>query len=528
MPRDGSNVYHRPVGIDAIANRTIESAKYNLNVSDVEQDLNTPRPIVAGGTGATSAAGARTNLHAEAAGQQVDNFASFTFENGSFWSTNASGADGPSGTAGHGLYGAAILYGADTNFQQLVAYCPDLDQTWRRRRTGSGWQAWTQMSDSSIAAMDTAYVNVAGDTMTGTLTTPGTVIDAGASSSQLVFNASGAPKWALVNYQAIDGRFSIDQPGVGGWLTIAKDTGIAHLASTITSSSPTTGALTVAGGLGIAGVINAAGNIVTAGGSFLANSATPALALTSTTTNNSIQAMAYNTGNNYFDTIGTGVTQVRTGTSSISSNVFQIAHNNGNVAFQSTVNSTSSTTGALTVAGGAGIAGNLNSGNHGIQAASGNPYMAFLIGGVTQSSVSDTGSAIAVYSNVGLTAGMSITHGASAWTAISDARLPYKRTARQVSALEGLPHVFLYEAKVNGKYELFAKAQEIAKGYPHIVKRGSGPDDYVPTGMSDEKAWGVSYDRMGIIALQACKELLEQIVQLKTRIEQLEGKREAF
>ena len=55
MPRDGSGVYSQPYP-DVVSGTTIESAKYNGNVNDVEQDLNTPRPIVAGGTGATNAA----------------------------------------------------------------------------------------------------------------------------------------------------------------------------------------------------------------------------------------------------------------------------------------------------------------------------------------------------------------------------------------------------------------------------------------------------------------------------------------
>jgi Chaperone of endosialidase len=62
MPRNPLGVYSRPPGTDAISNRTISSAAYNANVIDVETDLNLPRPISAGGTGASDAAGAITNL----------------------------------------------------------------------------------------------------------------------------------------------------------------------------------------------------------------------------------------------------------------------------------------------------------------------------------------------------------------------------------------------------------------------------------------------------------------------------------
>ena len=64
MPRDGSGIYSTPPGTHGTPNTTILSANYNSNVDDVAADLNTPRPIVAGGTGATTAAGALTALGA--------------------------------------------------------------------------------------------------------------------------------------------------------------------------------------------------------------------------------------------------------------------------------------------------------------------------------------------------------------------------------------------------------------------------------------------------------------------------------
>jgi hypothetical protein len=102
MPRDGSNIYHRPPGTDAVPDTTIESTKYNSNVADVEQDLNAPRPIVAGGTGAANAADALTNLSAEMEGQIVTNYDSNVFVSGSFYS--ASGATNPP-VAGHAFVG---------------------------------------------------------------------------------------------------------------------------------------------------------------------------------------------------------------------------------------------------------------------------------------------------------------------------------------------------------------------------------------------------------------------------------------
>jgi hypothetical protein len=62
MPRDGSNIYNPPAGTTATAGTPIESAKYNALVADLTTDANLARPIVAGGTGATTAGAALANL----------------------------------------------------------------------------------------------------------------------------------------------------------------------------------------------------------------------------------------------------------------------------------------------------------------------------------------------------------------------------------------------------------------------------------------------------------------------------------
>lgn len=64
MPRDGSGTYSLPAGVtaDATAGTTITSAKYKEGLNDIVDDLNAARPIVKGGTGATTLAGAQTAL----------------------------------------------------------------------------------------------------------------------------------------------------------------------------------------------------------------------------------------------------------------------------------------------------------------------------------------------------------------------------------------------------------------------------------------------------------------------------------
>ncbi len=72
MPRSGGGAYSLPAGslvVDGIDD--ILASQHNGPLQDIANDLNTARPIVAGGTGATTAAGARTNLGATTVGAAV-------------------------------------------------------------------------------------------------------------------------------------------------------------------------------------------------------------------------------------------------------------------------------------------------------------------------------------------------------------------------------------------------------------------------------------------------------------------------
>jgi len=62
MARNGSGVYSLPAGSTIANGETSDQTDINTPLSDLEADANAARPIVAGGTGATSASGARTNL----------------------------------------------------------------------------------------------------------------------------------------------------------------------------------------------------------------------------------------------------------------------------------------------------------------------------------------------------------------------------------------------------------------------------------------------------------------------------------
>lgn len=62
MPRNGAGVFSLPAGYLATSGQTATAAQHNDPLEDLESDMNTARPIVAGGTGATTAAAARTSL----------------------------------------------------------------------------------------------------------------------------------------------------------------------------------------------------------------------------------------------------------------------------------------------------------------------------------------------------------------------------------------------------------------------------------------------------------------------------------
>lgn len=62
MSRNGSGVYSLPAAYEVANGDTILPAQHNTPLEDLEADMNTARPVVAGGTGATTESEARDNL----------------------------------------------------------------------------------------------------------------------------------------------------------------------------------------------------------------------------------------------------------------------------------------------------------------------------------------------------------------------------------------------------------------------------------------------------------------------------------
>src|SRR6478736_1809254 len=164
MPRDGLSQYAPPPGTNGITNYTIASTKYNGFVADVTQDLNLPRPIVAGGTGANNAHDAMIALSGEIAKQVVTNYDSFAWVNGSFYSAaGATSAPNPANRF------AGIYYAnADDSYATVEARDQTTGIRYVRNKVAGVWGAWAQGA-GSVADLDAAYVNVAGDTMAGGL-----------------------------------------------------------------------------------------------------------------------------------------------------------------------------------------------------------------------------------------------------------------------------------------------------------------------------------------------------------------------
>jgi hypothetical protein len=156
MPRDGSGVYTKPYP-SVVSGTTIESLVYNGQVDDVTLDLNTPRPVVAGGTGANNAAGGLFNLGGEKATQVVTSYDSHVWVPGSFRS--AAGAIGaPNATAV--FSGVCYIHEAIANpptNQNVTVEARDVSDgvLYIRTKTAGTWSAWkTERANIYAAPLD--------------------------------------------------------------------------------------------------------------------------------------------------------------------------------------------------------------------------------------------------------------------------------------------------------------------------------------------------------------------------------------
>jgi hypothetical protein len=591
MPRDGSNIYHRPAGTDAVADTTIESSKYNSNVADVEQDLNTPRPIIAGGTGATSGPAALAALGGEQAQQVVTNYDTFPFVAGSFYSTPGA-TSAPNGSQ----YFLGICYTAAGGLICLEARVATgaptvLGQKYVRTKDGTGWSAWFAQGTGSTADLDAAYVNVAGDAMTGNLIVGGnanTAYSAGVSVGMVAKNVAAGTGYFIQSNDpvasALVGQVALltDPTAANRRLQIqAIEQGVAYRNVTLCETAGNVGIGKAVPGvpLDVVGVGQFSSDLYlgvgSASGALHFGSGGTTKYLNYDGTNFTLAGGNLNVVSGNISAQSTGATaslSMFNATSGDYLGFWGSAHLIGfgtlnasgtpTLAWGQIANSGFLMNGTIQANGGGVIStiggstsgtfyfGAVGSGRH--LTCDGNSITAAVPGAgtfiananavqvvappgqiprfdltqtgqATWSSIQDNGGSFNFFSNSAQSAGMYILRGASAWTAISDARLPYKQTARELSVLDKVKGIQLYENEVNGRLELFGKAQEVYAVFPHVVDVGDDDPTFVPTGMADGRAWGLSYERLGITALQGVKELLAKIEALEARVAALEA-----
>ena len=199
MPRDGSNVYSQPFP-DVVEDTTIESTVYNGFTNDVATDLNTARPIVAGGTGVTSADQALTNLGGEKSAQVVTNYDSMIWLPGSFYSA-AGATAAPTANAF-----AGVIYQSDSSNIVLEARDQVTGVLYVRRKTAGVWGSWAGEVPTDYLKISGAQTTTGGFRFTSyLLTLTGTVTPNAYNGNYQVGNNVGAFTLAVpANECAID------------------------------------------------------------------------------------------------------------------------------------------------------------------------------------------------------------------------------------------------------------------------------------------------------------------------------------
>lgn len=296
MPRDGSGIYSTLAGTDGIPDRTIESARYNANVHDVEADLNAPRPIVAGGTGATNARDAMLALGGEFANQAVSNYDITQFLSGSFWSgVGATGA--PNATDVFvGIAYASVPTVSDM-YLEARSFATDIKYI-RRRDSAGSWGPWSR-ENSDIIDLANTKVAIAGDTMTGPLQINNILGVTGSVTTAADFVANGNsikfnPATVTLSYSVGTGQvvvagaqFQVNSAIIATSSVVAGGDLLAN--GNVLKFNPGTVSLTYSSGTG---------NVTLAGAQFVVNSN---FAATGTATAGVMQAQAGAGSNAFFN-----------------------------------------------------------------------------------------------------------------------------------------------------------------------------------------------------------------------------------
>lgn len=149
-----------------------------------------------------------------------------------------------------------------------------------------------------------------------------------------------------------------------------------------------------------------------------------------------------------------------------------------------------------------------------------------------------TTAAGAAGNSISFTTGPYVAQGGTTWTAGSDVRL--KENIAPISVLDKLDafRAVSFDWKETGKHDVGVIAQEMINAFPEVVDKGDDDLEAKITSSSQSK-WGVQYDKLGALALQAAKELKSEndnlkaentelrkaLDQLRGRVEKLEYER---
>ncbi len=296
MPRDGSGTYVKPFP-DVISDTTIESAVHNGEIADIELDLNRPRPISSGGTGATNARDAMIALGGEFAKQVITNYDSDVLLNGSFYS--AAGAT----AAPNATNRFAGIYYANADDSYATAEARDLTTgvLYFRKKVAGVWDALWKQDVGNITSAPGTPASIAIDAPSG-------------QASQIVGLNAGVMRWMIQmgnggteTAPATGNDFYIhryDNLGayLGTPLQINRATGLTTINTlTVTGTFAANSNAGVSGTLAVNGAVNFASTLTVAGTVY-----TPTLHATSALwtyswSGNALLGMLFfgNTGNAY-------------------------------------------------------------------------------------------------------------------------------------------------------------------------------------------------------------------------------------